>query len=138
MRTGIAVALIGALTLGAGAARADDPAPAAATAPTPVSAGDPAAGKTVFGKCAACHAVVAGQNKVGPSLYGVVGRHSASIEGFNYSEAMKAANWDWTPEKLNTYLVEPRAVVVGTKMIFAGLKADTDRANVIAYLSTLK
>ena len=137
MRTGIAFALIGVLTFGASAARADDPAPAAA-APTPVSAGDPGAGKTVFGKCAACHAVVAGQNKVGPSLYGVVGRHSASVAGFNYSEAMKATNWDWTPEQLNTYLVEPRAVVVGTKMIFAGLKADTDRANVIAYLSTLK
>ena len=115
---------MGALTLAAGSARADDP--------------DAAAGKVVFGKCAACHSAVQGQNKVGPSLWGVVGRHSASIEGFNYSDAMKAANWDWTPEQLNTYLVNPRGVVVGTKMIFVGLKADQDRANVIAYLETLK
>lgn len=124
MRTGIALALIGAFTIAAGAARADD--------------GDPAAGKAVFGKCAACHSVAAGQNKVGPSLHGVVGRHSGSVEGFSYSPAMKATNWDWTPEQLNKYLADPRGVVTGTKMIFPGIKADADRANLVAYLGTLK
>jgi cytochrome c len=123
MRTGIALALVGALTVVAGAARAD---------------GDAAAGKAVFNKCAACHSPAQGVNKIGPSLFGVVGRHSASIADFSYSPAMKATNWDWTPEQLNKYLVDPRGVVPGTKMIFPGLKSDADRANVIAYLATLK
>ena len=99
--------------------------------------GDAAAGKIVFNKCAICHSPEAGVNKVGPSLHGIVGRHSASLATYNYSPAMKATNWDWTEEKLNTYLVNPRAVVVGTKMIFPGLPSETDRANVIAYLKTL-
>ena len=100
--------------------------------------GDPAAGKTAFNKCAACHAVTPGTNKIGPSMYGIVGRHSASIEGFAYSEPMKAYNVDWTPAELDKYLAAPREVVKGTKMIFVGLKNDTERANVIAYLETLK
>ena len=112
-----------AMTLCAGAALAD---------------GDPAAGKTAFNKCAACHAVTPGTNRIGPSMHGVVGRHSASVDGFAYSEPMKAYNVDWTPAELDKYLAAPREVVKGTKMIFAGLKNDTERANVIAYLETLK
>ena len=100
--------------------------------------GDPAAGKTAFNKCAACHAVTPGTNKIGPSMHGVVGRHSGSVEGFAYSEPMKAYNVDWTPAELDKYLAAPREIVKGTKMIFAGLKNDTERANVIAYLETLK
>ncbi len=123
MRTGIALALVGALTVAAGAAHAE---------------GDAAAGKSVFNKCGACHSPAQGVNKIGPSLFGIVGRHSGSLPDYSYSEAMKASNWDWTPEQLDKYLVDPRAVVVGTKMIFPGLKSDTDRANVIAYLATLK
>ncbi len=123
MRITLGVALAVFAVGFAGAARADD--------------GDPAAGKVVFGKCAICHSADTGVNKIGPSLHGVVDRHSASIPTFNYSPAMKAADWDWSADKLNTYLVDPRAVVPGTRMIFPGLKSDTDRANLIAYLKTL-
>ncbi len=100
--------------------------------------GDPALGKTQFNKCAACHSIKPGENKIGPSLHGVVGRPSHSIEGFNYSEAMKAYNVTWTDEELNKYLENPRGVVAGTKMIFVGLKKEDERANLIAYLDTLK
>ena len=100
--------------------------------------GDPAAGKTVFGKCGVCHSAKEGENKIGPSLYGVVGRPSHSIASFNYSAAMSAYNVTWDPATLDHYLADPRAVVTGTKMIFPGLKSDTDRANLIAYLQTLK
>jgi cytochrome c len=100
--------------------------------------GDATAGAQIFKKCTVCHSPDAGVNKVGPSLHGIVGRHSASIGNFNYSDAMKAANKDWTPETLDTYLTDPRGLVPGTKMIFPGLKEAKDRQDVIAYLSTLK
>lgn len=100
--------------------------------------GDPALGKTQYNKCVACHSIKAGENKVGPSLHGIVGRQSHSIEGFNYSEPMKAYNVTWDVATLDKYLVDPRGTVVGTKMIFAGLKKDDERANLIAYLETLK
>ncbi len=100
--------------------------------------GDPALGKTQFNKCAACHSIKAGENKIGPSMHGIVGRPSHSIEGFNYSEAMKGYNVTWTDEELNKYLENPRGVVAGTKMIFVGLKKEDERANLIAYLDTLK
>ncbi len=123
MRYLLSLATIAAIGLTAGAARAD---------------GDPALGKTAFNKCAACHSIKEGENKIGPSLHGVVGRPSHSIEGFNYSEAMKAYNVTWDPATLDHYLADPRGVVNGTKMIFVGLKKDDERANVIAYLETLK
>ena len=100
--------------------------------------GDATAGAQIFKKCAVCHSPDAGVNKVGPSLHGIVGRHSGSIDTFNYSPAMKAFNKDWTPELLDTYLTDPRGTVAGTKMIFPGLKEAKDRQDVIAYLSTLK
>jgi cytochrome c len=100
--------------------------------------GDPALGKVQFNKCAACHSAKAGENKIGPSLHGVVGRPSHSIENFSYSDAMKAYNVTWTDEELNKYLENPRGVVTGTKMIFVGLKKEDERANLIAYLDTLK
>jgi cytochrome c len=100
--------------------------------------GDPAAGKEVFKKCAICHSPDKGVNKIGPSLWGVVGRPSGSIENFNYSNAMKNANKVWDPATLDVYLTDPRAYIPGIKMIFVGLKDPTDRANVIAYLETLK
>jgi cytochrome c len=103
------------------------------------AAGDPAAGKAVFTQnCAICHSPDAGVNKIGPSLHGVVGRHSASVPNFEYSPAMKATDKTWTPEELNTYLADPMKVVPGTKMIFPGLKSETERQNAIAYLETLK
>ena len=100
--------------------------------------GDAAAGKTVFNKCAICHSAKEGENKIGPSLYGVVGRKSHSEPGYTYSEAMKKYDVTWDEQTLNHYLIDPRKVVPGTKMIFLGLKNDTERSNVIAYLATLK
>lgn len=100
--------------------------------------GDPALGKAQFNKCAACHSIKPGENKIGPSLHGIVGRPAHSIEGFSYSDAMKAYNVTWTDEELNKYLENPRGVVAGTKMIFVGLKKEDERANLIAYLNTLK
>ena len=100
--------------------------------------GDAAAGQVIFKKCALCHSPEAGVNKVGPSLHGVVGRKSASVPDYNYSDAMKAANKTWDPATLDTYLTDPKAMVPGTKMIFPGLKDEKDRQDVIAYLETLK
>src|ERR1700742_1155431 len=94
--------------------------------------GDPAAGQDVFKKCALCHSADAGVNKVGPSLHGIVGRHSASIDNYNYSTAMKSADKTWDEKTLDTYLTDPKALVPGTKMIFPGLKDEKDRQNVIA------
>ena len=119
---GYAVATAAFFTMGS--ARADD--------------GDAAAGKEIFKKCALCHSPDAGVNKVGPSLHGIVGRHSGSIETFNYSPGMKSFDKVWDPAQLDAYLVDPRSVVPGTKMIFPGLKDEKDRQNVIAYLATLK
>jgi cytochrome c len=100
--------------------------------------GDPAAGKSVFAKCAICHTIDPAKKGLGPTLFGVVGRHSASVEGFTYSDAMKAADKTWDAATLDVYLTAPKALVPGTKMIFPGLPKPEDRANVIAYLETLK
>jgi cytochrome c len=107
-------------------------------APHIAAAGDVDAGKTDFKKCALCHTTEAGKNKVGPSLFGVVGRKSASLENYSYSEAMKKFDHTWDPQTLDTYLADPRAVVPGTKMIFPGIKDENERQDVIAYLETLK
>jgi cytochrome c len=97
--------------------------------------GDAAKGETSFGKCIACHSVEPGHNGLGPSLHGVVGRKAGSADGYIYSEANKASGLTWTGDELFTYLKNPRAVVPGTKMSFAGLPDPQDRADVIAYLS---
>jgi len=102
------------------------------------AAGDVEAGKTAFKKCALCHTTEAGKNKIGPSLFGIVGRKSATVENFNYSEAMKKFDHTWDEETLDTYLADPRATVPETKMIFPGIKDKAERDNVIAYLETLK
>lgn len=102
--------------------------------------GDAAAGEKVFRKCQACHAVgVDAKNKVGPILNGVVGRTVAAVEGFKYSDVLvelAAAGTAWTPEELDAFLAKPRNYAKGTKMSFAGLRKEADRANVIAYLAT--
>ena len=109
-----------------------------AIAAGPGRAADVEAGKTAFKKCALCHTTEAGKNKIGPSLFGIVGRKSATLEDFNYSEGMKKFDHTWDEETLDTYLADPRATVPGTKMIFAGIKDKAERDDVIAYLETLK
>jgi cytochrome c len=94
--------------------------------------------KTVFAKCAICHSAQPGKTVMGPSLFGIVGRRSASVEGYPYSEAMKKADKTWDEATLDTYLTDPKAFAPGTKMTFVGLPKPEDRANLIAYLETLK
>jgi cytochrome c len=102
-------------------------------------AADPDAGQAVFKtQCGICHSPVAGKNMVGPSLFGLIGRKSGTIEGFRYSAANKSADITWNAEVLDKYLTAPREVVPGTIMTYAGLKDATKRADVIAYLESLK
>lgn len=109
---------------------------------TLLASADAAAGESAFRRCAACHtAENGGANKVGPNLWGIVDRPVASHEGFAYSGAMtqfsEGGSVKWDYEHLNNFLISPKALVPNTSMTFAGLKSDTDRANVIAYLRTL-
>jgi cytochrome c len=102
---------------------------------------DANAGQTSAKKCEACHTLLKGQPaKVGPNLYGIVDNHAAHMDGFKYSQAMldeKAKGLQWTFENLDHFILSPKAFVPGTAMGFAGIKNDTERANVIAYLRTL-
>jgi cytochrome c len=100
--------------------------------------GNLAHGEKVFKKCSACHIVAkGGKNKIGPALYGIVGKASAVSEGYSYSKAMKAYGKSWSFEELNAYLLKPQSYIKGTKMAFAGLRKDKDRASVILYLNSL-
>ncbi|MCW2247130.1 cytochrome c [Azospirillum fermentarium] len=104
-------------------------------------AGDAAAGKEVFKVCAACHTVEQGKNKVGPSLFGVVGRTAGTIDGFKYSKPMmekQAAGYAWTEDNLKAYIINPKAVVPGGTMAFAGLKDEAKVADLIAFLASNK
>lgn len=96
--------------------------------------GDAAAGKKVFNKCKACHSMEEGKKKVGPSLFGVMGKPAGGVEGYKYSKAMLASGLTWDDETLAKYLTKPKALVPKTKMSFAGLKKEADIANVIAYM----
>ena len=95
-------------------------------------------GAQVAKQCGVCHNVQKGQGaKIGPDLYGVIGRARASEPGFNYSAAMKSKGGTWTVDDLNTFLTKPSAFVPGTAMTFAGLSNEKQRADVIAFLNTL-
>ena len=103
-----------------------------------LAAGDPVAGQRVFAThCATCHATEAGQNKIGPSLAGIVGSKSGTVTGFNFSAGMKNADITWDDAELDKFLANPTGDVHGTKM-FVNLPSESDRQNVIAYLHTLK
>ena len=113
------LALAFAAALGSGAALAE---------------GDAEAGKKVFKKCKTCHTFDPGKKKIGPHLKGVVGRKSGSVEGYKYSKAMAGADITWDEANLDKYLTKPKKFLKGTKMTFAGLKKEAQRADVIAYL----
>jgi cytochrome c len=106
---------------------------------TLLASADATKGQAVFKACAACHdPSKGGANKVGPNLWGIVGRNHGIHEGFSYSEAMAALkDKPWTYEALNEFLISPKTAIPGTKMAYGGLKKDTDRANLLAYLATL-
>ncbi|HEX9790253.1 MAG TPA: cytochrome c family protein [Kiloniellales bacterium] len=114
-----AIALGLTVMLSAGAAHAD---------------GDADKGKKVFNKCKACHTLEAGKNRVGPSLHGIFGRAAGTVEGFKYSDAMTSSGITWDEASLDSYLKDPKALVPGTKMVFAGLKKEDDIQDLLAYL----
>ncbi len=118
----VATVLAASLMMAGGAALAGD--------------GDADAGKKVFKKCKACHTVEeGGKHKIGPNLYGVMGRESGMADGFKkYSKAMKEAAIVWTDETLGEYLADPKGYIPKNKMAFKGLKKEKDRVNVIAYI----
>ena len=93
-------------------------------------------GKTVFKKCAACHSVSkGGSNKIGPALWGIIGRKAGSISDYKYSKAMSGFGKIWDFEGMNTFLIKPKDYVKGTKMAYVGLKKEKDRASIILYLN---
>lgn len=102
-----------------------------------VASADVEHGKKIFNKCRACHKIAEGQNAVGPSLYGVVGRDVATEAGFSYSDALKSVGGKWTEDKLNEWLTNPAKFAPGTMMGFPGLKSEKDRAAVVAYLKSV-
>ncbi|WP_338468263.1 c-type cytochrome [Novosphingobium sp. ZN18A2] len=98
-----------------------------------------AGAKDFASQCAMCHAHTSGaRSGIGPNLFGVVGRKAGSLAGYSYSPAMKSAGFDWDAQRLDHYLAKPQQVVHGNKMPFAGIGNAAERAEIIAYLSTLK
>jgi len=108
-----------ALVAAVGAARAD---------------GDAARGEKKFEECASCHALMPGENGVGPSLHGLFGRKAAEIADFRYSAPMRRSGITWTAKTLDAFIADPQQVVVGNRMPYAGLPDAGDRADLIAYL----
>ena len=101
-----------------------------------MSMGDLTVGEKVFKKCAACHSInKGGKNNIGPALYNVVGRQIGVVNDYKYSKALSAYGKEWTFEELNGYLIKPAKWIKGTKMAFAGLRKEKDRASVILYLN---
>jgi cytochrome c len=103
------------------------------------AAGDPEAGAKVFNKCKACHQIGPGaKNVVGPELNGLAGRHTGAVEGYNYSDANKNSGLTWDEATFLEYITAPQKKIPGTKMTFAGIPDETDRANLWAYIAQFK
>ena len=99
--------------------------------------GDLVHGEKVFKKCSACHIIASGgKNMIGPNLWSVIGRTAGSVSDYKYSKAMIAYGKEWTFEEMNSYLIKPQAYVKGTKMAFAGLRKEKDRASVILFMNS--
>ena len=99
--------------------------------------GDLGHGEKVFKKCSACHMIASGgKNMIGPNLWDVIGRTAGSVSDYKYSKAMLAYGKEWTFEEMNSYLIKPQAYVKGTKMAFAGLRKEKDRASVILFMNS--
>lgn len=104
---------------------------------TALAAGDAKKGKRVFNKCKACHFLDKKKNKIGPHLVGIMGRKAGSVEKFKYSKAMKNSGIVWGEKSLEAYLTKPKKFIPGNKMTFAGLKKESQRKNVIAYIKSI-
>ena len=99
--------------------------------------GDLGHGEKVFKKCSACHMIASGgKNMIGPNLWNVIGRTAGSVSDYKYSKAMVAYGKEWTFEEMNSYLIKPQAYIKGTKMAFAGLRKEKDRASVILFMNS--
>jgi cytochrome c len=99
--------------------------------------GDLVHGEKVFKKCSACHMIASGgKNMIGPNLWSVIGRTAGSVSDYKYSKAMVAYGKEWTFEEMNSYLIKPQAYIKGTKMAFAGLRKEKDRASVILFMNS--
>jgi len=105
--------------------------------PQLLALGNIAHGEKVFKKCSACHMNAAdGKNRIGPNLWGVIGRQVGSISDYKYSKSLIAYGKNWNFEEINGFLIKPQAYIKGTKMAFAGLRKEKDRASVILYLNS--
>ncbi|TNE66535.1 MAG: cytochrome c family protein [Alphaproteobacteria bacterium] len=99
------------------------------------SGGDAASGQRIFNRCKACHNLTAeASHRMGPNLNGLFGRHAGASEGYKYSKALQEADFVWTEEKVDHWLTKPQAFLPGNKMVFAGLKKEQDRKDLLAYL----
>ena len=108
---------------------------AMAALPAPYAAADYEGGRRVFAQCRSCHTIDAGApNRTGPNLHGLFGRQAGSVEGFAYSDAVKAAGFAWDSERLEHWLENPRSFLPGNRMAFAGVRDEQQRHNLIAYL----
>ena len=101
------------------------------------NAADPLTGKKVFKKCVACHSLQEGKNKIGPSLYNLMGRKAGSVEGYKYSKAMKNSDVVWDEESLDKFLIKPRKFIKRTKMSFRGIKKKSSRDDLISFFKNL-
>ena len=102
------------------------------------NAADPVNGKKVFKKCAACHSLQEGKNKIGPPLYNLLGRKAGSVEGYKYSKAMKNSDVVWDEESLDKFLTKPRKFIPKTKMSFRGIKKKSLRDDLISFFKQLQ